>query len=464
MSTNNIGASRRIYRVVLVSLFLFFSLVPPGRASAQPAEAYSLVEAVNTYRESVGLPRLTTNSALMVAAQRHVAWMASNYTYSHTGEGGSSPQSRAAAAGFTGTVRENVAGSTFATPGEVVFFWDQSTGHRQTMRWAEATHIGAGFAYNADQRLFVLLIGYIPGSAAQPTTQPIAGGTPAIDFTPLPGMAWSVNDGPLQEHYYDPAPVSPEAGGVGQAAASPDGITVPTEIAYVMPFDFIQTSEPRPDGSIVHAVEFGQTAWAIATRYGIDLETLLALNNLPENPMLYPGDELIIHLGEGQSPPAALAEPAMHTVSAGESLWTIAALHGLSVDELLEINDLPPDAVLQPGDQLALSRPAPTSTVLPSTATATISPPTATNTITAAPPTATATTPPALPTTTPGGTAIAAMPDAPPPTPASQAGADATESARTAIALVAVAVLVVVFSMFGTAIIRAVRTNISSRS
>jgi len=112
-------------------------------------------------------------------------------------------------------------------------------------------------------------------------------------------------------------------------------------------------------------VEMGQTAWAIAVRYGVDLDELLALNNLPPDPVLFPGDELIIRLAPGQTPPAP-SQPATHTIREGEAAWTIAANYGLTVDELLALNNLSEGVILHPGDELIIRQPpAPTLTITP---------------------------------------------------------------------------------------------------
>ena len=52
------------------------------------------------------------------------------------------------------------------------------------------------------------------------------------------------------------------------------------------------------------------------------------------------------------SPPAAAEEPALHTVSAGETLYSISRRYGMSVDELRRANQLDEKATIYPGQQL----------------------------------------------------------------------------------------------------------------
>lgn len=338
----------------LWAILLIIGLQPDRPVRAQPAEAYALAEAVNLYRASVGLPRLAVSPALMVAAQRHVEWMAANYTYSHTGEGGSTPNSRAAAAGFSGSVGENAGGSTDASPAQMIFFWDQSSVHRLTMRMASATHIGAGFAANSEQRLFILLIGAAAGQSPPAADAPIAGGTPAIGWTPPPNMGWTANGVTHQGSDYAPAAVE-------NAAANSAGSAAPEAVAYVMPFDLIRVAAPNADGSVIHTVEVGQTLWAIAARYGIEQSAIRALNYLDAQAVVRPGDRLIIQLGAGQTAPPRPTAPRTHTVLPGESLWTIAARYQRTVDEVRAWNDWTAQDVLLPGAVILIA-PPPTAT------------------------------------------------------------------------------------------------------
>ena len=52
--------------------------------------------------------------------------------------------------------------------------------------------------------------------------------------------------------------------------------------------------------------------------------------------------------------PTADKDPEFHTVSAGETLYSISRRYGLSVDELLAANGLDTDATIYPGQQLKI--------------------------------------------------------------------------------------------------------------
>jgi LysM repeat protein len=76
------------------------------------------------------------------------------------------------------------------------------------------------------------------------------------------------------------------------------------------------TSTPRPDGSVVHKVQSGETVWAIAIQYAtgsnMTPEQMLAqINRLNNNPtMIYPGQELVIAVPDGTQPLTVLATPS----------------------------------------------------------------------------------------------------------------------------------------------------------
>lgn len=60
----------------------------------------------------------------------------------------------------------------------------------------------------------------------------------------------------------------------------------------------VGVSTPNPDGSVIHVVQPGQTLYTIAVVYGVPLEELMTINGFNENTILYVGDEVIIQPGE----------------------------------------------------------------------------------------------------------------------------------------------------------------------
>ncbi|MCQ3931662.1 MAG: hypothetical protein DPW16_14490 [Chloroflexi bacterium] len=341
---------RRILTSMICCCILLLVGLRVSIVEAQSDAAQELLRLVNDYRTANGMPPLTANPALMTAAQRHADWQAATNIHSHQGEGGSMPQDRATAAGYSGFVNENAASGTigYATPAWAVQGWAGSYIHRITML-SQNVHIGVGVAENREETYYVLLVGS-PSSHAPPSS-------------------------------------------IGETAETLEEDTEEQPVVVVVP---IVIATPNADGSIVHVVQEGQTVWAIASRYGVPLDEVLTINHLNRNTLLHPGDEIIIRLGEGQSPPPVPTLPVTHIVQDGESLWTIAVTHGLSLDELLALNGLTRSSIIKAGDEVRLRVPEPSPTVTPTptlsipTVTATISAPTPSPTVTATIVTATA--------------------------------------------------------------------------
>lgn len=299
---------RTLYRLWLCLLLgivtgHFADVTEPLAVSAQGDPISEIIQRVNQVRASYGLPGYTPNAILAIAAQNHANWMAATAIYSHTGAGGSSPQSRAIAAGYSGYVSENIVGGTLLTPQQGVTWWLNSPVHFNTVISPRHTQIGVGYAVGNDQNFYVMVVG-------------------------------NPNDGP------------PEAARTAADEA------LKAEVPFVVAP--ITLSTPREDGSIVHTVLPGHTFWAIAARYGVSLSDLFLFNSLTEDDTLQPGDELIIRLAEGQAPPPTPTPPARHVVRRGETAWTIAATYKVSLADILWLNNLQEDSILQPGDEIRL--------------------------------------------------------------------------------------------------------------
>ncbi len=300
---------------MFLALIVALLVSPTGtkEAKAQAGPSAEILRLVNQVRAGYGLPPFIWDNSLAVAAQNQAVYMATNNIYSHTGVGGSSPASRAIAAGYPGQASENIVGGTDLTPNQGVIWWQNSPIHFNTMISQKYIHAGVGYALGHDQNFYALVVGV-------PSDQ---------------------TSGPV---------IQREPEGEALAAVAP-----------------IQLAAPRDDGSIVHVVGPGHSFWAISARYEIPLEQLYLYNNIDQDSVINPGDELLIRLAEGQLPPPTPTPPASHTVNEGESLWTIAAWYKLSLADLLWFNSMEEDSLLSPGDEVKIrllsgEEPPPTAT------------------------------------------------------------------------------------------------------
>jgi uncharacterized protein YkwD len=105
-----------------------------------------LVSLINSKRAAAGLPKLTVNSQLGALAQGHAEDMACNNMISHSGSDGSTPYSRATAAGYSGTFVEEIiyAGGG---PDAAMSWWMNDQIHHDAILKATTTEMGVGYAY-----------------------------------------------------------------------------------------------------------------------------------------------------------------------------------------------------------------------------------------------------------------------------------------------------------------------------
>ncbi|HXF63905.1 MAG TPA: LysM peptidoglycan-binding domain-containing protein [Caldilineaceae bacterium] len=113
--------------------------------------------------------------------------------------------------------------------------------------------------------------------------------------------------------------------------------------------------EAGSDEFVIHVVRPGEGVLDIAAQYGVSADAIVEANNLVNPNMLRIGQELII---PGVSPQdAAAAQGNIHVVQVGESLLGIAVRYGVTVEEILEANEIEnPDAIYE-GQQLIIPTP-----------------------------------------------------------------------------------------------------------
>jgi LysM repeat protein len=229
---------RRLIFLTFIIFVLVSVLLVPGRfASAQAGGGSDVVAAVNSLRSSNNLAAYDSDGGLMSSAQSHAEYMASSGLITHNRADGSTP----ASLGFT----ENIAMTSGFNLNYVLYtLWTDAL-HWSTMVGIASGYAGAGVAENDGKYYYVLQVKRTGGSVNVPP---------------------------------------PAAGSSNVAQQQPT----------TAPVTAVTTATPQPDGSIVHEVQPGQSLWSIAIAYGTTIDKLIALNSLGAQPLLVPGDKLLI--------------------------------------------------------------------------------------------------------------------------------------------------------------------------
>ncbi len=126
---------------------------------------------------------------------------------------------------------------------------------------------------------------------------------------------------------------------------NPDNLTVGAQIlipGYQPPAgDAGAAATPRavaPGDQVIHTVQAGEGLIGIAASYGVRVEDIVAANGIVDRNNLRIGQQLIIPGISARD--LAAARSITHIVSAGETLLSIAIRYGVTVDEIIELNEL----------------------------------------------------------------------------------------------------------------------------
>ena len=106
-------------------------------------------------------------------------------------------------------------------------------------------------------------------------------------------------------------------------------------------------------GDTKYTVKAGESVWGVANKHHITMDQLIEWNNIKNN-FIYPGQEVIVKKGTAQSTPAKSDEKT-YTVKAGESVWGVADSHGITMNQLIEWNNIK-NNFIYPGQQLIVKK------------------------------------------------------------------------------------------------------------
>lgn len=107
-----------------------------------------------------------------------------------------------------------------------------------------------------------------------------------------------------------------------------------------------RSAEPAATGgTTTYQVRKGDSLWSIARRHGVTVQQLRAWNNLGNRSTIRPGQRLTTRAtGAGRV--------VVYRVRAGDTLSGIAHRHGVTTEQLLRWNRISRDAVIRPGDRV----------------------------------------------------------------------------------------------------------------
>lgn len=330
--------------MALLLLSLVFGLVPKtqtveAKAIERPLTqvgAWDLIAAMNVWRTSNGLPALIEDGTINAVAQGTAQIMADQNLSWHIGNVAGRLQGAGYGGGKKVYATENFAmASSGGSIDQIMMMWADPD-HMLPATNPNYCHVGAGVATASNGFVYyVLQAAYVAGEACSGSYTPPGGGQP---------------------------------GGPGSGFVP--GIITPVELV-----------EPNEQGIYTHIVKPGQAFWSIAVAYNTTIKNLRAWNNLSESYVLRIGDEIII-LGpdaEGYVPPPKYGEVkisppeadgrVVHVVQAYEYLGKIAGAYGVSVQQILDLNNIKETTPLGIGWELVIvgSKYTPTPTEPPLT-------------------------------------------------------------------------------------------------
>lgn len=104
---------------------------------------------------------------------------------------------------------------------------------------------------------------------------------------------------------------------------------------------------------VVYVVQPGDTVYSIARRYGVTPQSIIESNNLANPDLIYPGQKLQINVRETEPQPTP-PDLKSYTVQAGDTLSGIAQRTGVTMAEILALNNFANPNLIYVGQRLLL--------------------------------------------------------------------------------------------------------------
>ncbi|MCS7260900.1 MAG: LysM peptidoglycan-binding domain-containing protein, partial [Anaerolineae bacterium] len=129
----------------------------------------------------------------------------------------------------------------------------------------------------------------------------------------------------------------------------PIDLASPTPLPVVT---IVPAAPPAPSGT-TYVVRWGDTLFSIAAQFGVTVEALKSANGLSSD-IIRVGQQLIIPTASAPSAPAPGGATTIHIVQPGETLFRIALRYNTTVEAIAQANGISNPWYIYPGQQLTV--------------------------------------------------------------------------------------------------------------
>lgn len=128
----------------------------------------------------------------------------------------------------------------------------------------------------------------------------------------------------------------------------------PGQTLRILTNSTVQGYETRGTGSITYTVERGNTLSQIASSYGVTVNHIVEMNNIQNPNLIYPGEKLRITESSNTTLNPVL-QNNYYTVQRGDTLSGIARRYGVTVQYLVNLNGIRNPNLIYPGQIIKVS-------------------------------------------------------------------------------------------------------------
>lgn len=128
----------------------------------------------------------------------------------------------------------------------------------------------------------------------------------------------------------------------------------PGETIRILTNSTVRGEETRGTGDIIYTVQRGNTLSGIAQAYNVTVNHIVELNNIQNPNLIYPGQKLRITESNIQDLNPVQNISSTYVVRRGDTLTSIARRYGVSVNYLVRINGIQNPNIIYPGQLLQI--------------------------------------------------------------------------------------------------------------